>query len=110
MLGGKIRGLAVVNPVRLPGLPDIPTAREAGFPDLDVVGWQGLAGPPKLPAAVVARWTALIEEASKDPAFLAQAQKVSKVIAYKNPDAYWQFQQDELKKYLPLATKMGIRK
>ena len=110
VLGGKIRGLAVVNPVRLPGLPDIPTAKEAGFPDLDVVGWQGLAGPPKLPAAVVARWTALIEEASKDPAFLAQAQKVSKVIAYKNPDAYWQFQQDELKKYLPLATKMGIRK
>jgi len=108
--GGKIRGLAVVNPVRLPGLPDIPTAKEAGFPDLDVVGWQGLAGPPKLPAAVVARWTTLIEEASKDPAFLAQAQKVSKVIAYKNPDAYWQFQQDELKKYLPLATKMGIRK
>jgi tripartite-type tricarboxylate transporter receptor subunit TctC len=108
--GGKIRGLAVVNPVRLPGLPDIPTAKEAGFPDLDVVGWQGLAGPPKLPAAVVARWTALIEEASKDPAFLAQAQKVSKVIAYKNPDAYWRFQQDELKKYLPLATKMGIRK
>lgn len=108
--GGKIRGLAVVNPVRLPGLPDIPTAKEAGFPDLDVVGWQGLAGPPKLPAAVVARWTTLIEEASKDPVFLAQAQKVSKVIAYKNPDAYWQFQQDELKKYLPLATKMGIRK
>jgi tripartite-type tricarboxylate transporter receptor subunit TctC len=108
--GGKIRGLAVVNPARLPGLPDIPTAREAGFPDLDVVGWQGLVGPPKLPAAIVAKWTALIEEASKDPAFLEQAQKVSKVIAYKGPEAYWQFQQDELKKYLPLATRMGIRK
>jgi hypothetical protein len=25
-------------------------------------------------------------------------------------DAFWQFQQDELKKYLPLATKMRIRK
>jgi putative tricarboxylic transport membrane protein len=108
--GGKIRGLAVVNPTRLPGLPDIPTAKEAGFPDLDVVGWQGLAGPPRLPAPIVARWTTLIEEASKDPAFLEQAQKVSKVIAYKNPEAYWRFQQEELKKYLPLATKMGIRK
>ena len=32
------------------------------------------------------------------------------MIAYKGPDAFWQFQQDELKKYLPLATKMGIRK
>jgi putative tricarboxylic transport membrane protein len=108
--GAKIRALAVVNSTRLPGLPDVPTAKEAGFPDLDVVGWQGLAGPPKLPAAIVARWVALVEEASKDPAFIEQAQRVSKVIAFKGPDAFWQFQQDELKKYLPLATRMGIRK
>jgi len=32
------------------------------------------------------------------------------VIAFKGPEAFWQFQQEELKKYLPLATKMGIRK
>jgi len=108
--GRKIRGLAVVHPTRLPGLADVPTAKEAGFPDLDVVGWQGLAGPPKLPAAVVQKWTALLEEASKDPAFLEQAAKLNKVFAYKGPDAFWQFQQDELKKYLPLATRMGIRK
>ena len=108
--GAKIRALAVVNPVRLPGLPEVPTAKEAGFPDLDVVGWQGLAGPPKLPPAIVAKWVALVEEASKDPAFIEQAQKVSKVIAFKGPEAFWQFQQDELKKYLPLATRMGIRK
>jgi tripartite-type tricarboxylate transporter receptor subunit TctC len=108
--GGKIRALAVVNPTRLPGLPDVPTAKEAGFADLDVVGWQGLAGPPKLPADVVKKWAALVEEASKDRAFLEQAQKASKVIAFKGPDAYWQHQQDELKKYLPLAQKMGIRK
>jgi len=74
----------------------------SGFPDLDVVGWQVLAGPPKLPAAVVQKWTALLEEASKDPAFLEQAAKLNKVFAYKGPDAFWQF--------LPLATRMGIRK
>lgn len=108
--GGKIRGLAVVHATRLPGLPDIPTAMEAGFPDLDVVGWQGLAGPPNLPAAIVQKWAALVEEASKDPAFLEQALKVNKVIAYKGPDAFWKFQEDELKKYLPLATRLGIRK
>ena len=108
--GKKVRALAVVHPTRLPGLPDVPTAKEAGFPDLDVVGWQGLAGPPKLPAPIVAKWVALLEEASKDPAFLEQAARVNKVIAFKGPDAYWQFQQEELKKYVPLATKMGIRK
>jgi len=108
--GAKLRALAVVNPTRLAAFPEVPTAKEAGFPDLDVVGWQGLAGPPKLPAAIVAKWVALVEEAAKDPSFMEQAQKVSKVIAFKGPDAYWQFQQDELKKYLPLATRMGIRK
>jgi tripartite-type tricarboxylate transporter receptor subunit TctC len=108
--GKKIRGLAVVHPTRLPGLPDVPTAKEAGFPELDVVGWQGLAGPPKLPAPIVAKWTSLLEEAAKDPAFIEQAARLNKVLAYKGPEAYWQFQQEEYKKYLALATKMGIRK
>jgi tripartite-type tricarboxylate transporter receptor subunit TctC len=110
ILGKKVRALAVVHSTRLPGMPDVPTAKEAGFPDLDVVGWQGLAGPPNLPAPIVTKWNALIEEASKDPAFLEQAAKVNKVIAYKGPEAFWQLQQEELKKYLPLAIKMGIRK
>jgi tripartite-type tricarboxylate transporter receptor subunit TctC len=108
--GGKIRGLAVVHPTRLPGLPDIPTTKEAGFPELNVVGWQGLTGPKGLTPAVVAKWNTLLEEASKDPAFLEQAAKLNKVVTYMGPDAYWKFQEDELKKYLPLATKMGIRK
>lgn len=51
-----------------------------------------------------------METASKDPAFLEATAKVNKVMAYKAPDAFWRFQEDELKKYLPLATKMGIRK
>jgi putative tricarboxylic transport membrane protein len=110
VLGRKIRGLAVVHPTRLPGLPDIPTAKEAGFPDLDVVGWQGLSGPPGLPAPIVAKWAALVEEASRDAAFLEQAVKVNKVVAYQGPEAFWRFQEEELKKYLPLATRLGIRK
>ncbi|MBI2218915.1 MAG: tripartite tricarboxylate transporter substrate binding protein [Candidatus Rokubacteria bacterium] len=110
ILGKKIRALAVVHPTRLPTFPDVPTAKEAGFPELNVVGWQGLSGPPKLPANVVAKWSALLEAASKDPEFLQQAEKVYKVIVHKGPEAFWQFQQEELKKYLPMATQIGIRK
>jgi tripartite-type tricarboxylate transporter receptor subunit TctC len=108
--GGKVRGLAVVHPTRLPSLPDIPTAKEAGFPELNVVGWQGLAGPKGLPPAIVQKWNALLEEASRDKEFLEQAAKLNKVVAYLPPDPYWKFQEDALKNYLPLATKMGIRK
>ena len=30
--------------------------------------------------------------------------------AYKGPDAFWKFQEGELKTSLPLATRMAIRK
>jgi len=108
--GKKIRALAVVLPERLKDFPDVPTAREAGFPELDVVGWQGISGPPGLPAEVVERWDQAIREASTDPVFLDQAAKIGKVIAYLGPQDFRKFMYAELDKYLPLAIKMGIRK
>jgi tripartite-type tricarboxylate transporter receptor subunit TctC len=108
--GKKIRALAVVLPERVKDFPDVPTAREAGFPELDVVGWQGVAGPPGLPAEVVERWDQAIREAAADPSFLDQAAKIGKVIAYLGPQDFRKYMQAEYDKYLPLAIKMGIRK
>jgi tripartite-type tricarboxylate transporter receptor subunit TctC len=110
ILGKKIRGLAVVNPERLPGTPDVPTAKEVGYAGLNVYGWQGVSGPANLPKDVVEKWDKTLLEASKDPAFLEQAAKIYKVIAYLGPKEFWEFMQDEYKRYLPLAIKMGMRK
>jgi len=110
ILAKKVRGLAVVNPERLPGLPDVPPAKEVGYPNLNVYGWQGVSGPPKLPPAVVDKWAKTLKEACQDPAFLEQAAKIYKVLAYLGPKEFWEFMQDEYKRYLPLAIKMGIRK
>jgi tripartite-type tricarboxylate transporter receptor subunit TctC len=110
ILGKKIRGLAVVNPERLPALPDVATAKEVGYPGLNVYGWQGVSGPSNLPKEVVEKWDHTLQEACKDPAFLEQAAKIFKVIAYLGPKEFWEFMQDEYKRYLPLAIKMGMRK
>ena len=40
--GANVRPLAVTTNQRLPGLPDVPTAAEAGFPDLTGTSWTGL--------------------------------------------------------------------
>jgi tripartite-type tricarboxylate transporter receptor subunit TctC len=49
---GKARILAVTSPRREPGLPEIPTVAEAGFPDMEIEGLSGLFGwrdmPPTL--------------------------------------------------------------
>lgn len=39
--GGKLRALGVNSAVRLPGLPQVPTVREQGFPDHEFSIWVG---------------------------------------------------------------------
>jgi tripartite-type tricarboxylate transporter receptor subunit TctC len=100
----------VVNTERLPAFPDLPTAKEVGYPGLNVYGWQGVSGAAKLPKEIVDKWEKALAEACKDPAFLEQAAKIYKVVAYLGPKEFWEFMQEEYKRYLPLAIKMGIRK
>jgi tripartite-type tricarboxylate transporter receptor subunit TctC len=52
---GKIRALAVTGAARTPLLPDVPTAREQGFPALQVTNWIGVVVPARTPAATVER-------------------------------------------------------
>jgi len=51
---GKLRGLAVTTPKRLPALPDLPAVAEE-LPGFEFVGWYGVIGPAGLPAPIVAR-------------------------------------------------------
>ena len=46
---GKIRILAVTNRQRSPAAPQIPTANEAGFPDVIAEGFQGFFGWRDMP-------------------------------------------------------------
>lgn len=52
---GKLRALAVAPARRFPGLPDVPTVAEQGFPGFDVHGWYGLLLRAGTPPAVVQR-------------------------------------------------------
>jgi tripartite-type tricarboxylate transporter receptor subunit TctC len=50
---GQAKFLAVMNRTRSPVAPDVPTAAEAGFPDLISVTWFALVAPPGTPDAIV---------------------------------------------------------
>ncbi len=58
--GGKIKLLAQTGPTRVPMIKDVPTASEAGFKDVVVVAWFGLAGPANLPPAVTSKLAAAL--------------------------------------------------
>ena len=64
---GELRGLMVTTPERLASLPDVPTAREAGFPDMEkMIGWSAIYGPPKMPADIVARLSQALRSVGND--------------------------------------------
>ena len=50
---GKVRALAVNAAARTRSLPEVPTIAQAGYPDILVQSWYGIAAPAKTPAPVV---------------------------------------------------------
>jgi tripartite-type tricarboxylate transporter receptor subunit TctC len=63
----QIRPMLTTGQERIPAFPDIPTATELGLKDFVFNAWIGLFGPPGLPAEVVQRANAAINQAVQDP-------------------------------------------
>ena len=55
---GEFRALAVTGKTRWRDFPEVPTVEEQGIPGFEVVSWSGLAGPAKMPKAIVDRLNA----------------------------------------------------
>ena len=53
--GGKIRVLAVTSGERSKFLPDVPTMKESGFPEIVLAPWLGFFAPARTPPDVVKR-------------------------------------------------------
>ncbi len=64
---GAVRALAVATPQRLPQLPDVPTTAEAGLPGFVFGSWFGLAAPARTPPEIVARMSAAVDAALREP-------------------------------------------
>ncbi|MCX7323702.1 MAG: tripartite tricarboxylate transporter substrate-binding protein [Hyphomicrobiales bacterium] len=53
--GGQVKGLVVSSPTRLPNLPSVPTAQEAGVPAFQAQGWNAIMVPAGTAQPIVAR-------------------------------------------------------
>jgi tripartite-type tricarboxylate transporter receptor subunit TctC len=65
--GGRLRALAVAYPSRWPTQPDIPTMAEAGFPDVTMTAFFGIAAPQGTPPAIVDKLNAALRQIAQRP-------------------------------------------
>ena len=64
---GRLRALYSTGEARATAFPEVPTAREAGLPDMVVYGWQGVLAPTGTPAAIIERMSQEIARALAQP-------------------------------------------
>ena len=106
---GKLRFLAVTAPQRLASFPDVPTVGESGGPKgFEVTGWNAIAVPPGLPAAVTDKIRKDIEQALSG----ADVQEKFKSFGYEpfptTRAQFTQFVKDESQRFGEVIKKANV--
>ncbi|WP_310609842.1 tripartite tricarboxylate transporter substrate binding protein [Limnohabitans sp.] len=108
--GGALRALAVTGQKRNMALPQVPTAKEAGVPNLVSSSWNGLGAPAKTPKAVVDRLNKEINVALQNPAV---RQKLLDLNVEPHPSTVVQahdWLETEIKRWGDVIQRAGIQK
>ena len=67
---GKIKAIGTLGDERMRQLPDVPTFREKGFPDLKVNVWAGLFARADPPPEILSKVRDVAREVVADPTYL----------------------------------------
>lgn len=108
MQEGRIRALAVADTQRLPDLPDVPTMEEAGYPDFQVLSWNGIFVPAGTPDQVVQRLNVTVNEILADPEIQDRIRGMAGRPGGGTPEAFRSLVQSETEKWGEVIRKNGI--
>jgi tripartite-type tricarboxylate transporter receptor subunit TctC len=80
--GGTVRALAITSKGRYPALQDVPTTTELGFPTVTAQLWNGISGPPNLPAQITEKWQKALEEMLNDSEVVSKLKNAGAIPFY----------------------------
>jgi len=106
---GKIRALAVTTSKRIPGYEDIPTVKESGLPDFEVVGWYGVMTPPKMPKALLARLHTELIKVLKEPETTKRIVAVGGTPIGSDPETFRKFLLADMAKWADVVKRSGAK-
>jgi tripartite-type tricarboxylate transporter receptor subunit TctC len=107
---GQIRGLAVSSPYRLPSVPDLPTFKEAGVSGVELTGWLGIYGPPRMPEDVRATLGEAIAEIVRRPDIQDKFRAIGFEPTGLGPQQFAEHHAAEVKRWVAFMTETGLRK
>lgn len=107
---GQLRALAVTTEERFKTIPDVPTASEVGYPDLEkIIGWSAIYGPPDLPEEIVATWTETLTALKENKAWLRLTTGLGNIVSVMGPDETKAFVESQYQVFDAAIDKLGMR-
>jgi tripartite-type tricarboxylate transporter receptor subunit TctC len=105
---GKLRALAVASSRRFAGLPDVPTASEAGLPGFEASVWYAMLAPTGTSAPVIAKLNAATNDFLKTAQAKELFEKLGIDVAGGTPNDLRTFVSSEIEKWAPIIKSANI--
>lgn len=106
---GKAVAVAQTRPQRSKAWPNVPTVAEEGFPGFDATTWYGLAGPGRMPQAMVKRMNEDLNRVLVLPEVMERLALSGAEDAGGTVEKFTDFMRAERAKYARLVKEAGIR-
>jgi tripartite-type tricarboxylate transporter receptor subunit TctC len=107
---GQLIPLVVTTPERQKIIENVPTAREVGYQNIEmVIGWSAIYGPPGLPDAVVTKWTDTLQKLKGDRGWNKMTKSLGNIVDIRSPADTKAYVEAQYKAYDKALKKMGLR-
>lgn len=95
----KMKVLAVTGDERLASMPNVPTIRESGISDFNLVAWFGILAPKDTPSEIVMLLNEKIHDAAQDEKFIAAVASTGAKPSPSTPSEFGDLLASELAKW-----------
>ena len=107
---GRVRALVVLSEKRVPTLPDVPTAGEAGIANFRMSIWYGMFAPAGTPRDIIMHLYREAEKALQDPELLARMSNAGMDPWLGTPEELGNLLRAEIARFAKLAQSAGLKK
>lgn len=105
---GKLRALAMSGTSRSPAFPEVPTTAEAGFPEVNNVGWVSIFAPAGMPRDIVNKISAETIRALRMPDIIEQLPRFGGDAAESTPEEFAAKYRADVTRYARIIEKANI--
>jgi tripartite-type tricarboxylate transporter receptor subunit TctC len=106
---GKVKLLAVTNNQRAPTMPEIPTVKEAGYPQLTFDGLVGFFGPTNMPLELRERIAADVRAVASDPIIGERMAATAQILNIGGPAEFGASIDEQRARIAMFAKELGIK-